>query len=129
MSVAEAVSDQSSVICVSARRDSDDSSTVATISSTSDSSGALMSTADTPRKRELKKRKLRVKIRQCHRLQSKLSAVSKHHTTVMSKQSALNKLKPCLSNAAFSLISAQVRLHNKTVRHWTDNECLIAMSE
>jgi len=131
VSVAEAVSDQSSVICVSARRDSDDSSTVATSSWTSDSSGTLvpssLSTADTPRKRELK-HKLRIKIRQCRRLQSKLSAVSKHHTTVMSKQSALNKLKPCLSNAAFSLISAQVRLHNKTVRHWTDNERLIAMS-
>lgn len=81
---------------------------------------------DTPRKKELK-HKLRLKVRQCQRLRARLSSVPKQ-TTVNSLQSALCKLQPCLSPAAFSLLSAQVRLHNKSVRKWTDSERMIALS-
>ena len=65
-----------------------------------------------------------LKIRQSQRLRLR----SENRTVNMSMQLALSKLKPCLSTAAYSLISAQVRLRNKTVRHWTDSERLIAMS-
>jgi hypothetical protein len=80
---------------------------------------------DTPRKKDLKYR-LRLKIRQCRRMRAKLYGPKVNATDSM--QSALRKLRPCLSDAAFSLLSAQVRLCNKSVRYWSDNERLVAMS-
>jgi len=119
VSAADGGSAHSSLTCTSPHKDSDNSSPVAASSWMSEPPGATAhvpilceselvsssrSTTDTPRKRELK-RKVRLKIRQCQRMRSRLSAALKH-TTVFRGQSALNKLKPCLSTAAFSLISA-----------------------
>jgi hypothetical protein len=81
---------------------------------------------DTAKIKDLKY-KLRLKMRECQRMRAKLSAGPKVNA-VDSMQSALRKLQPCLSDAAFSLLSAQVRLCNKSARHWSDNERSVAAS-
>jgi Transposase protein len=74
------------------------------------------------------KRKLKVERTRCSRLRRRLLSRPRPTKKQGSSIAGLGEIKACLTPAAFTLLKAQVRLHNKRARKWTNAERTVSLA-
>jgi len=83
--------------------------------------------ADPPRKTRLRQ-KLKASQLRCRRLTQRVRMRNSAKCLHRRKSDHLNELRNCLTPVAYTLLSAQVCLHDRRAKKWTDNERMIALA-